>query len=164
MAPHAALIGIDEDTGMLGMAARRLAPHAPRLVADDFARAAMPRCDAVTASLALHHIAPRRRKKALYARARKALRPGGVLVTADCHPPQQRALAAAGRAAWLRHLADSYGPRKAEAFLQAWAGEDFYVPLDIEVALLQSAGFTTDVVWRKHAFAVIVAKATRRPR
>jgi tRNA (cmo5U34)-methyltransferase len=164
VARHAALIGIDEDEGMLGMAARRLAAQAPRLIVEDFVRAEIPRCDAITASFALHHIEQRRAKKALYARARKALRPGGVLVSADCHPPANAALAAAGRDAWHAHLADSYGPRKAESFLQAWAGEDFYVPLDAELALLQSAGFTTDVSWRKGAFAVIVARAGRARR
>ena len=99
VARHAALIGIDEDEGMLGMAARRLALQAPRLIAEDFVRAEIPRCDAITASFALHHIEQRRTKKALYARARKALRPGGVLVSADCHPPGNAALAAASRRA-----------------------------------------------------------------
>jgi SAM-dependent methyltransferase len=161
VARHAALIGIDEDEGMLGLAARRLAAQAPRLIAEDFVRSEIPRCDAITASLSLHHIERRRTKQALYARARKALRSGGVLVSADCHPPGNSALAAAGRAAWHAHLASSYGPRKAEGFLQAWAGEDFYVPLDGELALLHSAGFTTDVSWRKGVFAVIVARAGR---
>jgi ubiquinone/menaquinone biosynthesis C-methylase UbiE len=161
VAAHAALIGIDEDEGMLTMAADRLAAQAPRLIAEDFVRADLPRCDAITASFALHHIEQRRTRKALYARARKALRPGGLLVSADCHPPANAALAAAGRDAWHAHLASSYGPRKAESFLQAWAGEDFYVPLDVELALLQSVGFATDVSWRKGAFAVIVARAGR---
>jgi tRNA (cmo5U34)-methyltransferase len=161
VATHAALVGIDEDEGMLEMAARRLAAQVPRLIAENFVRAEIPRCDAITASFALHHIEQRRTRKALYARARQALRPGGVLVSADCHPPANAALAAAGRDAWHAHLATSYGPRKAESFLNAWAGEDFYVPLDAELALLQSAGFTTDVSWRKGAFAVIVARAGR---
>jgi tRNA (cmo5U34)-methyltransferase len=161
VATHAALVGIDEDEGMLEMAARRLAAQVPRLIAENFVRAEIPPCDAITASFALHHIEQRRTRKALYARARQALRPGGVLVSADCHPPANAALAAAGRDAWHAHLATSYGPRKAESFLKAWAGEDFYVPLDAELALLQSAGFTTDVSWRKGAFAVIVARAGR---
>ena len=161
VARHAALIGIDEDEGMLGMAARRLAAQAPRLIAEDFVAATLPRCDAITASFALHHIEQRRTRKALFARARKALRPGGVLVSADCHPPASAALAAAGRDAWHGHLAGSYGARKAESFLHAWAGEDFYVPLDAELALLESTGFTPEVTWRKGAFAVIAARAGR---
>jgi len=161
VAQKAALIGIDEDEGMLGMAGRRLAAQAPRLIAKDFVKAEIPACDAITASLALHHIELRRTKKALYARARKALRPGGVLVSADCYPPASVALADASRAAWHAHLAESYGPKRAESFLQAWAGEDFYVPLDAEIGLLQGAGFSTEVAWRKGAFAVIVGKVGR---
>jgi ubiquinone/menaquinone biosynthesis C-methylase UbiE len=159
--PRAELVGIDEDEGMLGMAARRLKKHRATLVAGNFVRAALPRCDAITASFALHHIEQRRVKKALYARARAALRTGGVLVSADCHPASNPALAVAGRRAWHRHLAKSYGPRKAESFLRAWAHEDFYVPLDAELHMLRSAGFTTDIVWRRGAFAVIAAKAGR---
>ena len=110
-----------------------------------------------------HRAAPQQEGALCPGRARRFAR-GGVLVSADCHPPANAALAAAGRDAWHAHLADSYGPRKAESFLQAWAGEDFYVPLDVELALLQSAGFTTDVSWRKGAFAVIVARAGRARR
>lgn len=161
VAPHAMLVGIDEDEGMLGMAARRLKKHRATLTAGNFVRAALPRCDAITASFALHHIEHRRVKKALYVRARAALRSGGVIVSADCHPASNPALAAAGRDAWRAHLAKSYGPRKAESFLRAWAHEDFYVPLDVEIALLQSAGFTTDVFWRRGSFAVIAARAGR---
>ena len=57
----------------------------------------MPRCDAITASFALHHIEQRRERKALYRRIGAALRPGGVLVSADCHPPAHVDLGAAGR-------------------------------------------------------------------
>jgi SAM-dependent methyltransferase len=171
----ASIIGIDEDPGMLGMAERRLKRHRATLVVDDFVRAALPRCDAFTASLALHHIEHRRTKAALYRRARAALGRGGMLVSADCHPASNAALSAAGRQAWHGHLAKTYGPRRAEAFLDAWAHEDFYVPLDAELALLGAAGFVTDVVWRRGAFAVIVAvagstgsttvaKGTRTPR
>lgn len=159
--PDVELVGVDEDPGMLGMAARRLKKHHATLTVGNFVRGALPRCDAITASLALHHIEQRRVKKALYARARAALRAGGVLVTADCHPASNRALAAMGREAWHAHLAKSYGPRKAESFLRAWAHEDFYVPLDAELALLQAAGFATDVVWRHGSFAVIAARAGR---
>lgn len=158
VARHAALIGIDEDAGMLGMAARRLAAQAPRLVVEDFTRAPLPACDAITASLALHHIEQRRTKLALYKRAHAALRPRGVLVTADCHPAASPALVRAGREAWHAHLTASYGAGKAEAFLEAWADEDFYTPLDAELRTLQAAGFRTDVAWRRGAFAVIVAR------
>lgn len=156
---HARLVGIDEDEGMLAMAARRLPARRTTLVFDNFVKATLPRCDAVTASFALHHVEHRRTKGALYRRIRAALRPRGVLVSADCHPATNAARAAAGRAAWRDHLASSYGRRKAEGFLEAWSHEDFYVPLEAELALIRGAGLSPEVAWRRDSFAVIVATA-----
>jgi tRNA (cmo5U34)-methyltransferase len=154
---HARIVGIDEDEGMLAMAARRLPRRRATLVHDTFTAAALPRCDAATASFALHHIEHHRTRKALYRRIRAALRRGGVLVSADCHPPAHGRLAAAGRDAWRDHLAVSYGRREASGFLEAWSHEDFYVPLDVELSLMRGAGLSPDVTWRRDAFAVIVA-------
>ncbi|MEZ5287029.1 MAG: class I SAM-dependent methyltransferase [Vicinamibacterales bacterium] len=160
-APKAALVGIDEDEGMLGMASRRLPGRALTLVPGNFTRAPLPRADGITASLSLHHIRSRRTRAALFARARHALRPRGAFVTADCHPAANAALAAAGHEAWRDHLAVHYGRRKAGAFLEAWSHEDFYVPLDTELRLLREAGFSPDVAWRRGAFAVIAARPRR---
>jgi hypothetical protein len=144
---------------MLALAARRLRGRAS-FVHDSFLHARLPPCDAITASFALHHIKSPRTKRALYARARKALRTGGWIVSADCHPAAVAALAVAGRRAWRDHLAHAYGGRKAAAFLRAWAGEDFYMPLEVELQLLQSAGFVVDVIWRRGSFAVVAAQAS----
>ena len=154
---RARLVGIDEDQGMLAMAARRLPARRTTLVLDSFLHATLPRCDAVIASFALHHVEHHRTKKALYRRVRTALRPGGVLVSADCHPASGASLAAGGRTAWRDHLAETYGRRKAEGFLHAWSHEDFYVPLDVELSLLRGAGLSPEVTWRRDSFAVIAA-------
>jgi SAM-dependent methyltransferase len=156
-ARRARLVGIDEDEGMLAMARRRLPGRRTTLRCESFLEATLPRCDAVIASFALHHVAERRTKKALYRRIGTALRRGGVLVSADCYPPEHPALAAAGRTAWRDHLAASYGPRQADAFLRAWSHEDFYVPLDAELAMMRAAGLSPEVTWRRDAFAVIAA-------
>jgi ubiquinone/menaquinone biosynthesis C-methylase UbiE len=155
--PKIVVTGIDADAGMLRMAARRLRRRRATLVHDSFLAAALPACDAVTASFALHHVERPRDKRRLFQRAHRALRPGGVLVSADCHPPAMDWLATDGRRAWLRHLAATYGSRQAERFLQAWAKEDFYMTLDDELGLLTSAGFAPTVAWRRNWFAVIVA-------
>ena len=156
---RARLVGIDEDEGMLALAARRLPRARTTLVFDSFLRAPLPRCDAVTASFSLHHIEHHRAKRALYRRIKAALRPGGVLISADCHPATHGPLAATGRALWRDHLAASYGRRKAEGFLRAWSHEDFYVPLAAELSLMRGAGLTPEVTWRRDSFAVIVASA-----
>lgn len=159
-ARRARLVGIDEDQGMLAMAAKRLPRRRTTLVFGSFLRAALPRCDAVTASFALHHIQHHRDRKALCVRIAAALRRGGVLISADCYPPVAPTLAARGRRRWRDHLAATYGTREAEGFLRAWSHEDFYVPLPVELSLLEEAGLSPEVTWRRDAFAVVVATPT----
>jgi tRNA (cmo5U34)-methyltransferase len=153
--PRARVVGIDGDEEMLRMAGRRLGERLTT-VRGDFQVTPFPRCDAVTASLALHHIRHRRDKARLYARCAAALRPGGVFVNADCclaSTPRQRAL---DRAAWMVHLRRRYSAPRARKYFRAWAREDKYFRLEDEVALLRSAGFTVDVPWRRDSFAVVV--------
>ncbi|MBI1874132.1 MAG: class I SAM-dependent methyltransferase [Acidobacteria bacterium] len=156
--PRARLVGIDTDEGMLALARKRLQRLGDRvdLVPADFLSAPLPRCDVVTASFSLHHIPTRRRKAALYGRCFKAIRAGGLLVNADCCLASNAALQAQDRRAWLRHLERSYTPARARGFLRAWAHEDVYFRLEDEIAMMRAAGFTVDVPWRRHSFAVIV--------
>jgi len=158
-AQAARVIGIDADTEMLPLARRRLGRRAI-LQEGNFLRVAVPRTDAVVASLALHHVRTRSAKARLYARIRAALRRGGVLVSGDCHPSENRHRGLAQRELWLQHLRMTYSSAEAEKLLRDWSHEDTYVPLRTEVALLEQAGFTTvDVAWRRGAFAVIAASA-----
>lgn len=152
----ASIVGIDEDEGMIAAAARRLPKRRSTMVHGSFLDRPLPPCDAVIASFALHHVASPRAKRALFARARRALRQGGVLVSADCHPSAIASLAAAGHDAWRAFLAATYGPRKARDFLATWAKEDFYTTLPVELDLLRKARFDADVVWRRDGFAVVV--------
>jgi tRNA (cmo5U34)-methyltransferase len=160
--PAASITAIDEDAGMLAMAARRLRRRRATLVHDSFLAADLPRCDAITASFALHHVARPPAKRALFARAHAALRPGGLLISADCHPPADGVLATDARRAWLAHLNAAYSRAQSERFLQAWAKEDFYTTVAMEERLLRSTGFTTEIVWRRKSFAVIAAWRTVR--
>jgi tRNA (cmo5U34)-methyltransferase len=155
--PRARFAGIDEDEGMLAAARARLGPRLRSAVHDSFEHAVLPRCDAAVASFALHHIPTSARRLRLFRRIRAALRPGGVLVSADNHLASSARIAAVDRAVWLAHLERAYTPREARAFLRAWAKEDHYVTLAGELALLHRAGFTVDVAWRQGGFAVIAA-------
>jgi len=152
----ARMIGIDEDGAILKMAERRLRGRIST-IRHNFETAAIPRCDVITASFALHHIGTGRRKLAMYQRCFDALRPRGALVIADCCLASTERLRKAHKAAWLEHLQKTYTRKKAEAFLRAWAREDVYFTLDRETELLREAGFEVDVVWRRDSFAVIVA-------
>lgn len=158
--PGARVVGIDSDEAMLAMAVRRLGRRLTPL-AGDFETTPFPPCDVVTASFSLHHIATQDVKRGVFARAFAALRPGGLLVDADCITSTSPRLRTRGHKRWRRHLAATHGPAGARRFLRAWADEDTYFPLDVETALLRDAGFGVDVVWRKDALAVIAATKAR---
>lgn len=157
--PGARVWGIDADTAMMQVARRRLGRRMARvtLVEGSFLDVALPACDAIVASYALHHIRTLRQKQAFYRRCHAALRPGGVLINGDCAPASTPQGFAQDLDVWFTHLARTFGGRAgAKRVYDSWADEDVYVPLATELRLLQRAGFDTDVPWRKSPFAVIV--------
>ena len=158
--PGASVTAIDEDAGILDMARQRLAALGAMasFVQCSFLDAALPRCDAVVASLALHHVRTTDRKVQLYRDCRAALAEGGLLVSGDCYPSADPTLAALERDAWRAHMRQSYSDEEIDGYFAAWAQEDVYVPLTSELELLSDAGFTPDVAWRQGTFAVIVAR------
>lgn len=164
-APRARLVGIDADDQILAVARRRLASRSGArhdLMHGSFTTAALPRCDGIVASFALHHIRSRRSKCRLYARCFAGLRPGGLFVNADCCPSSNARLAAAEFDAWRAHVRRTYSPRQTDAFFRAWAREDVYVPLEDELSMLRAARFRADVAWRAGCFAVIVGSKPGR--
>ena len=154
--PAARVVGIDVDRAMLQAAAARLRGRfeAHR---GSFVRADLPRCDAVVASLALHHVRTKPAKRRLFERVRRALRRGGRLVTADCCPAADPAIRAHDDDRWRAFMRRRYTARQTAAYLNAWSHEDVYVPLPEELKLLSDAGFRPDVTWRDGDFAVIAA-------
>jgi SAM-dependent methyltransferase len=156
----ASVTAIDEDGAILEMARARLSQVGAlaSFVQCSFLDAALPSCDAVVASLALHHVRTPERKSQLYRDCRAALAPGGLLVSADCYPAADPGLAALERDAWRAHMRQSYSDDEIAGYFAAWAQEDVYVPLPRELELLRGAGFMPDVSWRQGAFAVIVAR------
>lgn len=156
-APGARILGIDADVDILKLAQRRLGNRA-RLVRGSFSRTPLPACDAVVASFALHHIRTRSVKAKLFGRIRTALRRGGVFLSVDCHPASNAPVAERQMQAWKSHLLASYTRKEAAALLASWAQEDTYVPLQEELELLRRGGLRGEVLWRKGAFAVLLAE------
>ena len=158
--PRAHVTGIDIDDSMSAMARRRLGRKAARvrLIHANFTAVDFPRCDAIVASFALHHIRSESAKAAFYRRCARALRPGGVLVSGDCFPPDSPRLWKADVSRWVAHLANTFGSRAAGAReFRSWQREDRYLPLSRETTLLGRAGFAVDVPWRSSPLAVVVA-------
>ena len=155
--PSARIVGVDEDEEMLAAARGRLGRKVAPL-RGSFETIDLPRCDAVVASLALHHIPTNERRRRLFRRVHRALRPGGVLIIADCYLAADARMRAADRAYWIAHLRRSYTARQSEGYLRAWAREDSYARLADEIRLLDRAGLSADVAGRRASFAVITAK------
>ena len=153
--PKARVFGIDEDPGMLAMAHKRM-PSRLFTQIGNFESEPIPECDIVSASFALHHIRTAPRKLAVYRKARRALKRGGMLVSADCFLAADPKLRRRNRDAWLQHLQKKYSRAKSASFLRAWAKEDVYFSLEQELGWLDAAGFKTDVVYRRDSFATVV--------
>ena len=109
----------------------------------------LPECDAVAASLALHHVPAMSEKTRLYKRIFKALPPGGVLVNADITMPAGEPRRSEDYAKWAAHLV-SCGIEKGRAYehFREWAGEDTYFPLEMELEAMNDAGFDATCAWR----------------
>jgi len=150
----------DTDPDMLAMARERCARFGTRVsfIQRSFTDP-LPACDAVAACIALHHVKDVAVKGAIYRNIFAALRPGGIFVNADtavCATPALRDHA-------FRLWADSMRPhgigeKEAYAHFAAWAHEDYYPPLLIELRLLAEAGFAEpECFWREAAAVVFGA-------
>ena len=117
----------------------------------------LPECDAVAASLALHHIPRMRDKRALYRRIHASLRPGGVFVNADAVMPADPEGRDAGYAFWAAHMVSRGIPEeRAWQHFAEWAEEDTYLPIEQEFAAMAAAGFTAGIALHEGPMAVLV--------
>ena len=141
----------DIDPQMMQLARERLSPYGDRVVVKEhsFLEKIDP-CDAVVASLALHHIPQMETKAAVYANIYSALKPRGIFLNADATLDDSEP----GRAAmyrWWSHFMTTKGISEVEAYklFEDWSGEDTYQPLTDELAALGKAGFhRPDVFWK----------------
>ena len=154
------MTGIDEDAAILELAGRRLGKRAT-LRCGSFLDVPFPNADAFVGSFALHHV--RTRAPRDFASTGgfdvRALRRGGVLVTADCHPAVAHALAAAQMGAWRAHVRRAY-PAARTAGLFRFVGPRGRVRAAGGGSGDADAGGTArcEIMWRRDAFAVIAAR------
>ena len=156
-AARAHIIGIDSDIGILAAASGRLQSRACFITAN-FTRCPVPSCDALVASFALHHVRTRASKLALFRRIHSALAKNGLFISVDCNPASDAKIAAEQHRKWRAHLEQFYGKTQATSLLKAWSREDTYMPLNVEMSMMEKAGFSVELLWRKGAFAVIRAR------
>ena len=155
--PHCRVELVDVDGEMLDQARERLKPFRSRV---RFTRrrfqGALPRCDAVIASLALHHVSTLTEKQAVYGTIHAALEPKGVFVNADANMPTDPVLQRADYATWAAHMvASGISEPRAWQHFRDWAEEDTYLPLDDELAALTAVGFRPARVWQSVPINVV---------
>jgi SAM-dependent methyltransferase len=150
--PSARVRLVDIDPAMLETAATRVASFGERATC---VRAAfddgLAPCDAVVASFALHHVPALDAKRALYARIREALRPGGILAIGDVTVHEAGREKTRAMTAWAEWMgAHGIARAEADALFAKWAGEDRYFSLADELATLAAAGFERPECFWKH--------------
>ncbi len=148
---------LDVDAEMLARARIRLARFGARVrFRQTSFLGELTACDAVAASLALHHIPSIDAKRGVYGRILAALRPGGLFVNADAVMPAGQAEQAATYEAWAAHMV-ACGIERSRAFehFAVWGDEDTYFPLEAELAALRAAGFDAECVWQHGPMAVV---------
>ncbi len=153
-----AVEAIDVDAEMLDRAHIRLKRFGDRASFRECSfDAPLPGCDAVAASLALHHVPKMERKRALYKRIFQALRPGGLFVNADVTMSADPMVREQCYRIWAAHLVScSIEERRAYEHFEEWAVEDTYFPLDDELAALCEAGFYAECAWRDQPNTLLI--------
>jgi tRNA (cmo5U34)-methyltransferase len=158
--PRARVTVLDVDADMLAEARRRLARFGDRVSFQEGSFLdPLPGADAVVASLALHHVHDLPTKTSLYRAIYDSLSPGGVLLNLDAAVSEGARLSALVFDRMAERMGD-HGISDAEArgHFAAWAEEDHYFPLDVELAALREAGFDeVECFWRRGLSAVTCA-------
>ncbi len=156
--PDVRVTVLDVDAAMLDAGRRRLARFGDRVGfrAGSFLDP-LPAADAVAASLALHHVHDLHTKTELYGAIHDTLSPGGVLLNLDATVTEGPRLHRLVFDRMATRMAD-HGITASEAHghFAAWAEEDRYFPLEVELRALREAGFTeVECFWRRGLSAVI---------
>lgn len=160
--PTVSVEALDLDPEMLELARERLQEWGGRVgYRKGSFRGDLPSADAVTASLALHHIPTLDAKTAVYRNIHRALPEGGVFVSADVTLPSHPSLRGAAYQAWAHHLVENGIPLgRAFEHFREWADEDTYFAAEQELAALRSVGFQAEVAWRNRVSTVVVGVKT----
>ena len=157
-----AVEAIDVDPEMLDRARIRLqAIRDPaRVSANVHSMLRYPACDAVAASLALHHISGDGDASVpCTSTFSRSLRPGGVFVTTDVTmtaDPEDRERC---YRIWTAHLVSrGIDEKRAREHFDEWASEDTYFPVGEELAAMREAGFDAECAWKDPPNTLLVGR------
>ena len=147
----------DVDREMLVVARGRLRDFGDRVVLRERSfTEPLDRCDAVIATLALHHISVLDAKRAVYANVFAALSPRGIFLNGDCAMDLTEPARTISLQNWLDFMSKhGIGETEGRQHLADWAKEDSYQQIFDELSILSKAGFPRpEIYWREGPMAV----------
>ena len=155
-----AVEAIDVDPEMLDRARTRLKRFGSRARFRECSfDAPLPPCDAVAASLALHHVPLLESKCALYEHVFRVLRPGGVFANVDVTLSVDPVAREQTYRIWTAHLVSrGIDERRAHEHFDEWSSEDTYFSVDEELDAMRQAGFRAECVWRDPPNTLLVGR------
>ena len=147
----------DIDPAMLAVARERLQKFGDRLTVREQSFTEKPdSCDAVIATLSLHHLPTLDAKQSVYTNIFNALREPGIFLNGDCTMDLTEPAHSVMLGYWIGFMA-KHGISEAEArkHFSDWAKEDTYQQISDELRALSQAGFRRpDVFWKEGPIAV----------
>ncbi len=150
--PEATAELLDIDPKMLEEAMKRLLSVSSRVkVTRGSFFDPLPQCDAVVASLSLHHIRGLAAKTKVYSSILGSLPPGGVFLNLDVTISGDPVLAELTYVRWAQGMrAHGISEPDARQLFRDWAEEDQYFALHEEFAAMLRAGFNEpECFWRR---------------
>jgi ubiquinone/menaquinone biosynthesis C-methylase UbiE len=144
---------------MIALTRARAGTRAPTMVTARFEELAFEPAsfDLITSSISLHHV---RDKRALYARLRSFLRPGGTFRFSDQLAGATGSNHSINWERWLEFCRAKGNCTETEVqqLLDHAAAHDHYTPLPDHFRLLTESGFANpDCVWRNWIWGVVTA-------
>lgn len=157
--PEAEIHAVDFSRAMLEQVARD-APARLHPVHGEFGEVEFEDVDLVSSSIAIHHLDDGA-KRALFARIRTWLRPGGVFCYSDQFRGESDETYARQLATWKDEAAGlGASEREWTAWMDHQEAHDHHAPLRAQLRWLEEAGFDRiDCVWRYLLWTVILAEA-----
>jgi tRNA (cmo5U34)-methyltransferase len=147
----------DVDQKMLLVAQSRLDTFKDRVTLRDKSfTERLDTCDAVIATLSLHHIPTLDAKRAVYTNIFEALSQGGIFLNGDCTLDMTEPTHKVMVRSWLDFMAKHGITEEAgRKHLADWAAEDTYQHIFDELRILAQVGFPRpEVYWREGPVAV----------
>jgi ubiquinone/menaquinone biosynthesis C-methylase UbiE len=147
----------DVDPAMLTVARERLRQFEDRLTVRERSFTEKPdSCNAVIASLALHHLQTLDAKQAVYTNIFEALQEPSIYLNGDCTMDLTEPAHGVMRRYWAAFMAKhGINAEEAHGHFTAWAKEDTYQQISDELRLLARAGFARpEVFWKEGPIAV----------